>query len=299
MFKELDHGPSKGLLPEEDHATQTLTLDASHKSLDVCIQVRRPCRQGDRMQRSENRTERLAELRVAIHEQVPRAKQEAVEWIGHVARDLFHPSFIWVRCATSEMHTAGRDFHDEEQIQGDQPTPGPHLDGGEVDGAEYLPMSLDECLPSGLSLALRSRFNPMCFEDVSDRPVGDLVAQVGQGAFDAIVTPGRILAGHAENEFDDFSRGARPPDLLAAMAVVPFQRDELTVPTEDRVWGGDRPDLAERLAAEDLALDGQATPLVIGEPNALLAVRFLEDLVLGPKVFDELISKSSSRSRPY
>ncbi len=43
----------------------------------------------------------------------------------------------------------------------------------------------------------------MLSEDGADCCVGDLVAKVGQRALDAVVTPGPILAGHAQGELDD------------------------------------------------------------------------------------------------
>jgi hypothetical protein len=49
------------------------------------------------------------------------------------------------------------------------------------------------------------------------------------------------------------------------------------------------PIFAQHLPAEDLALDRQATPLVIVEPDAPLAVGFLQNLVLGADVLDDLL----------
>ena len=61
------------------------------------------------------------------------------------------------------------------------------------------------------------------------------------------------------------------------------------MPAQDRVRRDDGTDLSEHLAAEDLALDRQASPLVVGEPDAFLAVRFLQDLILGAQILDDLL----------
>ena len=45
-------------------------------------------------------------------------------------------------------------------------------------------------------------FAMIVIEDAADG-VRDVVAQIGEGPLDAIVAPGQILAGHAEDELDD------------------------------------------------------------------------------------------------
>ena len=65
--------------------------------------------------------------------------------------------------------------------------------------------------------------------------------------------------------------------------------DELTMPSQERVWCDDRSDFAQRLPAKGLAFDSQTAPLVIVEPDALLTVRFLQNLVLGAQVVDDLL----------
>ena len=44
-----------------------------------------------------------------------------------------------------------------------------------------------------------------------------------------------------------------------------------------------------RTATGFFAFDSQASPLIVGEASAFLAVGFLEDLVLSPQVFDDLL----------
>jgi hypothetical protein len=56
--------------------------------------------------------------------------------------------------ASGELDAAGRQFHDEEEVVGDQSALGPDLNGREVDGAERLPVRLQEGLPRRLASPL-------------------------------------------------------------------------------------------------------------------------------------------------
>jgi hypothetical protein len=50
-----------------------------------------------------------------------------------------------------------------------------------------------------------------------------------------------------------------------------------------------RADFPQQPASQDFAFDGQAAALVIVEQDPFLAEFFLEDLVFGAEVFDELL----------
>ena len=115
------------------------------------------------------------------------------------------------------------------------------------------------------------------------------MSEVGQGALDAVVAPGRILPGHAQDEFDDFRFDGRPPHGPSAVAEVPLLGHQLPVPAQDGVGGAGGADLAEDLPTEHIALDRQASPLVVVEPDPLLAVGFLQDLVLGAEILDDFL----------
>jgi hypothetical protein len=159
----------------------------------------------------------------------------------------------------------------------------------QVATVEVITRSILATLPRRLPLALWSRFDPMVAEDVADGRIGDRVPQVGQRTFDAIVAPAWILAGHAEDQFNDFHRHTRASNFLAPVAVVPFLCNKLAMPAQDRVWRNNVGDLSEHLAPDDLPFDSQASPLVVVEPDALLAVCFSQDLILGPQVLNDLL----------
>jgi hypothetical protein len=76
------------------------------------------------------------------------------------------------------------------------------------------------------------------------------VAQVCQGALDAVVAPGRVFACQFHDQFDDLWRCQRPTGLaLPLVAVVPFLSDKLAMPAQDRVGRDDGGQLFEELAA--------------------------------------------------
>ena len=73
------------------------------------------------------------------------------------------------------------------------------------------------------------------------------------------------------------------------MTVVPFLGDEPTVPTEDRVGGDDCRQLGHGPAAQDLALDGQNPPLVIGKENPFPSHLVHQGLDLGVLELDDFL----------
>ena len=158
----------------------------------------------------EDPPERFAELGVAIHENVPTVRQEPVVTIRQIPRHLFHPVGIRVRSASGEADTPRSDFENEENVERDQTTLRPGIDGGEIDGSEHVAMDTDELLPGHRSPALRRGIDSVFREDAADRCVGDVESEVRQSALDSVVAPAAILAGHLQNQFDDLGRNRRP-----------------------------------------------------------------------------------------
>jgi hypothetical protein len=62
--------------------------------------------------------------------------------------------------------------------------------------------------------------------------------------------------------------------------LIPFSRDELAMPRENRVGGDDPGQIQERLSADSLAGHGQPATLVIGQPDPSVAELFEKDAVL-------------------
>ncbi len=160
-----------------------------------------------------------------------------------------------------------------------------------------VPVRLEELLPGGPPLPLTNRLDPVLTENAADGGVGDLVPEVGEPVLDAVVAPGWILPGHAQDQLDDLRLYARTSDRAPALAVVPLLGHELPVPAEDGVGREGGTDLAEHLPSEHPAFDRQAPPLVAVELDPTLAVRLLQHLVLGAKIL-EVISCCCRLTRP-
>ena len=178
--------------------------------------------------------------------------------------------------AAGEVDAAGLQLHDEQEIEGHQAAFRPDFDGGEVDGRQYVPMGLDERGPGSLTLSIACRFDAVLFEDVADGLIGDLVAQIGQCTLNAVVTPGRILACHAEHQLDDFLGHRWTADRLAFVTVIPFLSDERAMPAENRVRREERADFLQSLASQHFPFDGQSPPLIVVEQDPSRTVQFLE-----------------------
>ena len=92
------------------------------------------------------------------------------------------------------------------------------------------------------------------------------MADVFQRALDPRVPPRRILLRHPHDE---------PPNLqqdtatTAPSGVGPLPRDELPMPSHDRVRCDDARDLMQGLPTQPMPTDRQLASIVIGEPEAL------------------------------
>jgi len=113
------------------------------------------------------------------------------------------------------------------------------------------------------------------------------MSQILHGAGDFVESPGWILASDPHDELFDFICQRRTAwVLLAAITVIPLLRNQLPMPTEDRVRRDDRGKFLESLATKNLPLRGQPSALVVVERDPFLAEFFLEHLILRSQVLD-------------
>ena len=125
-------------LAEEDEVVQALVLDRLHEPLRVRIAVRTPRRDlhaGD-APGSQDIGERLREQRVSIVDQEFCFAEEAVDGIGQVAGDLFHPLPGGIDLNPGYLDRAGSDLQDEEDHVSDRAEDAENLDAEEVTGYE-------------------------------------------------------------------------------------------------------------------------------------------------------------------
>ena len=101
------------------------------------------------------------------------------------------------------------------------------------------------------------------------------------------VYPGRIVGRHPHDQAPNLREhgGASRPTLR----VRPFPRDELPVPAPNRIGRDNRGYPRQDPATETRTQDGQAPPVVVGQPHtATVQLRF-EDAVLFPQILHHLV----------
>lgn len=107
-------------------------------------------------------------------------------------------------------------------------------------------------------------------KDLLDRVAPDLMPVVEKRSSDPYVAPARILASHLQDQSLDIHRGLRPT-RPSALAPIILSRDQLSVPSEQSVWGHEGLDFGEPSSADFLSLQAETPALLIGEADSLLA----------------------------
>lgn len=119
----------------------------------------------------------------------------------------------------------------------------------------------------------------MALQDVAHRLIADGIAQVRQGADDAIITPRAICLRHADDQCFQLLVDLWASWSLPMLGALKFPSDQLPVPRQDRIGCDDRGDLCQRLLAQLLANGLQGFPFAIAQPHAALYL-VAEDTVL-------------------
>ena len=101
---------------------------------------------------------------------------------------------------TGETHPATFQMNEKQDIVGGKTSPGQHFDREEVGTRQDGHVGGNEILPGGILAPLGCRLYPVSTQDVAHRLIGDGVAEIGQGADDAVVPPAGVLSGEADNE---------------------------------------------------------------------------------------------------
>jgi len=116
----------------------------------------------------------------------------------------------------------------------------------------------------------------------------DLVAEVAKSVAKLCVAPAGVFLGHPDNQIGDILVSFRAPRPTLLRAVV-LLRHEPPIPSEDGVRRDDPGDLAEHLAAQQLALHGKAPALFVGQARPTATKLLSEDAVLFEQVVDGLL----------
>ncbi len=137
----------------------------------------------------------------------------------------------------------------------------------------------------------------MAMQDIPDGLVGDLMAEIRQGAGNAIVSPVLIFARHPENKCLEFWSDPGTARITAVLGAVELGGNESAVPGEDGVGLSDASNFREKFAAEAPADFGKCAAFRIGKPEWGREVG-AEDSILSDEVFtleqEALIHKTAN-----
>lgn len=100
-----------------------------------------------------------------------------------------------------------------------------------------------------------------------------------QSAFDSLVAPIHVFAGHAKNQIHDLLI-FRWPSQFASRLRTYFGLKKLSVPTQDRVALRNCRDLSKLFSAESFAFHGQESSLIIGKQNSFASNLLAKYLIL-------------------
>jgi len=201
-------------------------------------------------------------------DKVARPVQESPLIISEIPRDLFHPLAIRSRKDPGNLDPPGLEINDEEYEIPNQSRASDHFDTEEVGCRNRTPVSLQERLPR-LPLP-PDRVESVFEQDPFDRISTDLVSQVVERSSDSGVAPARVVASHSEDQLSNFSCSSRATRASALTPVILF-RDQLSVPSEQRIRGHQSLYLEEPSSADLLGLYREPSTLRIGEAEPLLA----------------------------
>ena len=109
-----------------------------------------------------------------------------------------------------------------------------------------------------MSPPLRRRLDAMLLQDIGHAGIRNLVTHIGQGALNAVITPGGVFLGEANHQIANHLRERRTTGfLLPTVAVVPLSSYQEPMPAQDGVRREKSADLVEELATKDFPFDGQ------------------------------------------
>ena len=130
---------------------------------------------------------------------------------------------------------------------------------------------------------------PWAFRRLLTGRIANMLADIGQGALDAIVTPRRILPGEVQDEVDNHLTDPGSADRVAFVGVVPFPGDQFPMSAQNRVGGHDGSKFQECLPAQGLTFDRQKAPVFVREQDAFPAELLQQRLDLGVLELDDLL----------
>src|SRR5262245_34705163 len=211
MFQEVRHDALQRFLAEQDQLRQAFFLDRTYPALRVGVQIRTSRRQGCAFHAagSEGLPKLAAEFLVTVVQQVTTTVQIPGGLHRCVTRHLLHPTRVRMARDAAQEYTSAVQFDKEQHVVGHQSTPGQHLHRKEVRPDKHVRVRPDEFLPGRRAAPLRCWSDVVPTQDVAYGLVGDLMTEVGQGAYDAVISPAAVLPRQPYHQRFYFRRNTR------------------------------------------------------------------------------------------
>src|SRR2546425_11463522 len=140
-------------------------------------------------------------------------------------------------------------------------------------------MSLQELSPRRLPRSFRRWLDAVPFQNVPDRVVCQIVAEVGQGSLYPPIAPRAILFSHADSQSSNFrARWSSAPRLAPTASVL--SANQISVPRQQSFRRGDGRHLLQGFPAQLFRFGRQSPSLVIIEPETPGTDLFSKDPIL-------------------
>jgi len=286
VLDELRNRPAQVPDTECHDVVQTFRFDAEHKALGASVQVGAARWQPDcfHARCRENAAELLRVERVAVEDDVPVVFEKPSEDIDEVPRRLRHPRITGVVNDAGDLDASGLEVDDEQDVIADEADEGEHLDGEEVGGGDDVGVGLQERAPGRGAFGVRR--DALVTQGLGDGRTCDAVVELLELALQPAVAPARVVLRHAHDQLADGLHDAGATDALGH--VRPLGCDELAVPAQQGVRCDDGDDPVQQAATDRPALGREASALVVGQAQALVAELLLGDAVLLDEAVDDL-----------
>jgi len=211
----------------------------------------------------KNRSERVAEFRVAIVKHEANVAHRSGDYINGVSGHLGHPVFGWMSGYAGQGYPASLQMNEEQHIICCQPSPSQHFYREEVYSGQDRHMGSNEIGPCCILTALRSGRNPKPPKDVADGLIGYVVIKISHRARNTVVTHSEFslairTLSSATSRLTEGTAGIFPK-----LRAVELAGDQLTIPGQDRIGLGHAGDFLERFAPDSFTDLGQRRALII------------------------------------
>src|SRR4051812_31175272 len=217
-------------------------------------------------------------------QQVTTSPDRTRRLIDSIASHLRDPGFCGMSGDAGEGDAPRFEVKEKEDVIRNEATPSQDLNGEEACSGKDGHVGGDEVLPTRALAAFRRWRDAVALQNVSDRLIGELMAEIGESASNAIVTPAFVLLGHAEDQRFDFTADARTSRVGAMPRAVELAGDQPTIPGEDGLRFRNTGYPRETLPPQPPADFGQVRALDVRKPQSSGNVG-AQDSILRNQVF--------------